>query len=275
MTYEQILYQVDDGVATVTLNRPQKLNAWTLAMAAELRDAMRRAGDDDAVRVIVLTGAGRGFCAGADMSLLGEIGDARPVDPADDGVPRMPPFDPSSRADFHGPFSYFPAVSKPILCALNGVAAGIGFVYPLYCDMRFAASEAYFLSGFSRRGAVAEHGCSWLLPRLVGLSNTFDILYSGRKVNSDEALRIGLVDRVFPAAELMSQVHDYARMLATEVSPRSLRVMKRQIWESQLRSLGEDVAVSLAEMAPSFRSEDFREGVASHVERRPPRFTGR
>lgn len=272
MPFEQITYHVDEGVAVVTLNRPHKLNAWTHRMAAELREAMRMADGDDAVRVIVLTGAGRGFCAGADMDLLGDIGASAAED---DGVPRLPPYDPGSRPDFHGPFSYFPAVTRPVLCALNGVAAGLGFVYPLYCDIRFASADAYFLSGFSRRGAVAEHGCAWLLSKLVGMANTFDLMYSGRKVSADEALRMGLVNRVVSGAELMTETMAYARMLATEVSPRALRVMKRQIWDAQFRTLGEDVAVSLAEMALSFRSDDFREGVAHYVERRPPAFTGK
>jgi enoyl-CoA hydratase/carnithine racemase len=272
MNYEQILYAAREGVATLTLNRPQKLNAWTHRMAAELREAMRRADADDAVRVIVLTGAGRGFCSGADMALLGEIGAGAT---GDDGVPRLPPYDPASRPDFHGPFSWFPAVSKPILCAVNGVAAGLGFVYPLYCDIRFAGSEAFFLSGFSRRGAVAEHGCAWLLSKLVGMANAFDLMYSGRRVGADEALRMGLVNRVIDGPALMDETMAYARMLASEVSPRALRVMKRQIWDAQFRTLGEDVAVSLAEMALSFRSEDFREGVAHFVEKRPPAFTGR
>lgn len=273
MSFEQILYSVEHGVATVTLNRPHKLNAWTHRMAAELREAMRLADADDAVRVIVLTGAGRGFCAGADMDLLGGIGAAAGHE--DDGVPRLPPYDPESRADFHGPFSYFPAVSKPVLCALNGVAAGLGFVYPLYCDIRFASADAYFLSGFSRRGAIAEHGCAWLLSKLVGMANAFDLMYSGRKVSADEAQRMGLVNRVVSADGLMAETMAYAGMLATEVSPRALRVMKRQIWDAQFRTLGEDVAVSLAEMALSFRSDDFREGVAHYVERRAPAFTGK
>ena len=275
MVFEQILYAVEKGVATVTLNRPAKLNAWTHEMAAELREAMRAADADDRVRVVLLTGAGRGFCAGADMGLLGAIGQEVSAEGHDDGVPRMPPYDPASRPDFHGPFSYFPAVTKPVLCAINGVAAGLGFVYPLYCDIRFASADAYFLSGFSRRGAIAEHGCAWLLSKLVGMANTFDLMYSGRKVMADEALRMGLVNRVLPGDELMPHALGYARMLATEVSPRALRVMKRQIWDAQFRTLGEDVAVSLAEMALSFRSEDFREGVAHYLEKRPPAFTGR
>ena len=185
------------------------------------------------------------------------------------------PFAPRASAQFYGPDSYFPAVSKPILCAVNGVAAGIGFVYPLYCDMRFAGSDAYFFTAFSQRGAIAEHGASWLLPRLVGLPLAFDLLYSARRVDAEEALRIGLVNRVFPQADLMDEVRAYARHLATRVSPRSLQVMKRQIWDDQMRGLGEAVAVSQAEMALSFRSEDFREGIAHHVEKRDPAFTGR
>lgn len=271
MSFEQILYDVGDRIATITLNRPQKLNAWTLTMSAELREAMRRARDDDGVRVIVLTGAGRGFCAGADMGLLGDIG----RDAERHAAPPLPPFDLESRPDFHGPDSYFPTIPKPILCAMNGVAAGIGFVYTLYCDLRFASSDAYFLSAFSRRGAIAEHGCSWLLPRLVGMANAFDLLYSGRRVDAQEALRMGLVNRVVAPEALLDTTRAYARMLADEVSPRSLRVMKRQLWDAQFRTLGEDVAASIAEMALSFRSEDFREGVAYFVERRAPDFPGR
>lgn len=271
MSFEQILYSVSARVATVTLNRPAKLNAWTLQMAAEVREAMRMARDDDGVRVIVLTGAGRGFCAGADMGLLGEIRE----DSERNSAPLLPPFDLESRPDFHGPDSYFPTIQKPIICALNGVAAGIGFVYTLYCDLRFASSDGYFLTAFSRRGAIAEHGSSWLLPRLVGMSNAFDLLYSGRRVGAEEAQRMGLVSRVVPPEALMDTTMEYARMLADEVSPRSLRVMKRQIWDAQFRTLGEDVAVSMAEMALGFRSEDFKEGVAYFVERRPPAFTGR
>ena len=265
---QQVLYEVSGRIATVTLNRPDKLNAWTLRMAAEVRQAMRLAREDAGVRVIILTGAGRGFCAGGDMGLLGEI----QSDSERNSAPLLPPFDLHSPPDFHGPDSYFPTIPKPVLCALNGVAAGIGFVYPLYCDLRFASDQAYFMTAFARVGAVAEHGCSWLLPRIVGLANACDLLLSGRKVGADEALRMGLVNRVVPADRLADTVRDYARMLADEVSPRSLAVIKRQIWASQTRSLGEDVATSMAEMSLSFRSPDFKEGIASFAERRAPMF---
>lgn len=270
MDFQELQYEVTQRVATVTLNRPSKLNAWTLQMAAEVRQAMRMARDDAGVHVIVLTGAGRGFCAGGDMGLLDNIR----ADSAQHAAPLLPPFDLHSPPDFHGPDSYFPTIPKPILCALNGPAVGIGLVYALYCDLRFASDQAYMVTAFSRRGAVAEHGCAWLLPRIVGLANSLDLLYSGRRVDAQEALRLGLVNRVVPAQELLPAVQTYASMLANEVSPRSLAVMKRQVWSSLTRSLGEDVAVSMTEMALGFQSADFDEGIVSFLERRAPNFTG-
>ncbi len=271
MSFQEVLYEIDGHVATVTLNRPGKLNAWTLRMSQEVREAMRRAADDNAIRVIVFTGAGRGFCAGGDMELLDNI-----KTDSERHAPKVPPaFNPRGPVDFHGPDSYFPSIDKPIICALNGVAAGIGLVYTLYCDIRFAGSDAYVFTAFAQRGAIAEHGMSWLLPRVVGLPTAFDLLYSARRVGAEEALRLGLVNRVFPQADLLMETKAYAQMLATQMSPRSLQVMKRQLWDDQSRSLGQSVAVAQAEMALSFLSEDFREGIAHFRERRAPAFTGR
>jgi len=272
MGYEQILYEVRDRIATVTLNRPDKLNAWTSVMGREVRQAMDEATRDEAVRVIVLTGAGRGFCAGADMQLLSGIVDAgvtaRVEEPRPDG-------DASVRADFRGPYAYFPMVPKPIIAALNGATAGLGLVVSLYCDLRIAADTAVFTTAFSRRGLIAEHGVSWMLPRLVGLQHGLDLLLSARKITAAEALAMGLVAQVKPAATLQEDVRAYAREMADLVSPRSLRVMKRQIWEAQFQSLAEATAVGNEEMQKSFRAEDFKEGVAHFVEKRAPRFTGR
>lgn len=272
--YEDILYRVEDGVAWVTLNRPDKLNAWRAQMEREVREAMRVAAGDDAVRVIVLTGAGRGFCAGADMTML------QTIQSGDDGASRaavnaQAPWDPASNPNFQKQYSYFPAVPKPIIGAINGSAAGLGLIMALYCDIRFAAEGAKFTTAFSRRGLVAEHGVSWLLPRLVGLAAAADLLYSARVFTAEEALQMRLVNRVFPAATFAADVAAYAKMLATEVSPRSLREMKREIWNAQFQTLGEAIDSANADMPPSFRSEDFREGVAHFVEKRPPRFTGR
>jgi enoyl-CoA hydratase/carnithine racemase len=277
MGYEQILYEVKDRVATVTLNRPDKLNAWTAVMGREVRQAMDEAARDEAVRVIVLTGAGRGFCAGADMQLLSGIVGAGRQEPGDAAAERVPTAagDPAGRADFRGPYAYFPMVPKPIIAALNGATAGLGLVVSLYCDLRIAADTAVFTTAFSRRGLIAEHGVSWMLPRLVGLQHGLDLLLSARKITAAEALAMGLVAQVRPAATLQEDVRAYARELADLVSPRSLRVMKRQIWEAQFQSLAEATAVGNEEMEKSFSAEDFKEGVAHFVEKRAPRFTGR
>jgi enoyl-CoA hydratase/carnithine racemase len=272
--YEDILYRVEDGVAWVTLNRPEKLNAWRGVMEREVREAMRAAAADEAVRVIVLTGAGKGFCAGADMNMLQDIqsGDA---DTSRRAVNAAEPFDPKSNPNFQKQYSYFPAVPKPIIGAINGSAAGLGLIMALYCDVRIAADTAKFTTAFSRRGLVAEHGISWLLPRLVGFAAAADLLFSARVFKADEAARIGLVNRVVPAEAFEAEVKAYAKMLASEVSPRSLREMKREIWAAQFQSLGEAIESANADMPPSFKSEDFKEGVAHFVEKRPARFTGR
>ncbi len=274
MAEPAVLYDVKERIATVTLNRPDRLNAFNAEMGTGLRQAMENAARDDAVRVIILTGAGRGFCAGADMERLsgaaGEGGASisreAPV-PLDLGGP--------VRADFQHRYSYFPAIPKPIIAAVNGPAAGLGFVFACYCDMRFAGSDAIFTTAFSRRGLIAEYGLAWLLPRLVGPGHAADLLFSARRVAAQEAERIGLVNRVLPQAELMAQVRDYAGELASAVSPRSLRVMKRQAWEAMLTDLGDAVELANDEMRASFKSEDFREGVAHFVEKRTARFTGR
>ena len=271
MSYQEIRYEIADRIATITLDRPNRLNAWTPKMGEEVREAMHHAAEEDAVRVIVLTGAGRGFCAGADMATLSRLTEGGPASAAS----RLPPFDPSSRPDFQQRYSYFPAVPKPIIAAVNGPCAGLGLVLALYCDLRFAAPEAQFTTAFSRRGLIAEHGISWTLPNLVGLSGALDLLLSARRVGAEEALRLRLVDRVTPSGELMDEVRAYASELAEAVSPRSMRVMKRQLWEARSQTLAEAIGSADREMAASFESEDFREGVAHYVEKRQPVFTGR
>jgi enoyl-CoA hydratase/carnithine racemase len=274
MAEPAVLYAVEDHIATVTFNRPDRLNAFNVEMEQGLREAMLAAARDSAVRVIVLTGAGRGFCAGADMDRLsgaaGSGGATIPREapsPLDLGAP--------VRADFQHRYSYFPAIPKPIIGAINGPAAGLGFVFACYCDLRFAGSEAIFTTAFSRRGLIAEYGLAWLLPRLVGPGNAADLLFSARRLGAEEAQRIGLVNRVFSQGDFLPQVLDYADELATAVSPRSMRVMKRQLWEGMLSGLGEAVTLANEEMRASFGTEDFKEGVAHFVEKRAPRFTGR
>lgn len=271
-TYEDILYRVEDGVAVVTLNRPDKLNAWRGEMERDVRAAMREANDDEAVRVIILTGAGKGFCAGADMNMLQGIqSSGQNARSPDIGKP----WDLASNENFQKQYSWLPAVQKPIIAAINGAAAGLGLIISLYCDIRFAADNAKFTTAFSRRGLVAEHGISWLLPRLVGFAAAADLLYSARVITAPEAHALRLVSRVIPAADFEKEVMAYARMLATEVSPRSLREMKREIWNAQFQTLGQAIDAANADMPASFKSEDFKEGVAHFVEKRAPKFTGR
>jgi enoyl-CoA hydratase/carnithine racemase len=269
MNFQHILYEVADAIATITLNRPDRLNAWTMTMEREVRDAMESAAADPAVRVIVLTGAGRAFCAGADMD---ELKDLDPNDISDTTWTR--PFDMNRRADWQTRYSFYPAIGKPVIGMVNGAAAGIGLVHLLYCDIRFAADSAVFTTSFSRRGLIAEHGLSWMLPLIVGHANACDLLLSARKIDATEAKSMGLVNRLVPADRLVEQTYAYARDLAENVSPRAMRVIKRQLYEVPFQSLAEATIDANREMALSVRSADFREGVAHFIEKRKARFTG-
>lgn len=277
MANEQTLYAVADRVATITLNRPDKLNAWTATMEQEVRTAVEEAEGDSQVRVIVLTGAGRGFCAGADISLLGAVAKQGLSDQVRERALRSTGKKPGEhvRADFEKKYSYFPGISKPVVAAVNGPAVGLGLVIALYCDLRFASDAARFSTVFARRGLIAEYGMAWMLPRIVGHSNALDLLFSGRTIDAAEALRMGLANRVFPQEGFLDQVIEYARELASNVSPRSMKVIKRQVYEAMFQSLQEAFEVSEEEMLASLDCEDFKEGVAHYLEKRSPAFTGK
>ncbi|MPZ33115.1 MAG: enoyl-CoA hydratase [Rhodospirillales bacterium] len=273
MAYDTVLYDVTDRICTIALNRPEKLNAWTRQMHVDLKDAMHRAGADPEVRAIVLTGSGRGFCAGADMGGLQAIGaGGGTADRSSKAAPALQGG--STLPEFKMNYSYFPAIPKFIIAAINGPAAGLGFVIPLYADLRFAAESAVFTTAFAQRGLIAEHGVSWLLPRLVGLPAAMDLLCSARKFRAPEALSLGLVSRVIPDDKLMAETRAYATLLANTVSPRSVAVMKRQIWEAEFQSLAEATTQANHEMELSFQTADFKEGVAHFLEKRAARFTG-
>jgi enoyl-CoA hydratase/carnithine racemase len=181
---------------------------------------------------------------------------------------RVPP-------DFQGTYSYFPSLTKPVIGAINGHAVGLGMILSLYCDLRFASTEAKFSTAFARRGLIAEYGTAWMLPRLIGLSNALDLLLSARMVGADEALRLGLVNRVFPADSFMSDVRAYARDIATQVSPRSVAIIKSQVYSALFQTLEQATLASERAMLESLGSEDFKEGVAHFMEKRAPSFSGR
>ncbi|MBY6136928.1 enoyl-CoA hydratase [Nocardioides marinus] len=257
-------------VATVTLARPDRMNAVTRRMEHELFDAMRSLDADSSVRIIVLTGEGRAFCAGMDME---ELAGLPPEDIDDPAMTR--PYRMSTRPDYQSRYGYFPGFDTPIIAAINGAAAGLGLIFALYSDIRIASEHAKFVTAFAGRGLVAEHGISWILPRVVGQAHATEMLFSSRKVSAQEALAMSLVHRVLPSEGFAEAVAEYARGLAEEVSPRSLRVMKRQIWEAPFETLAEATTRANREMVASIRSEDFKEGVAHFLEKRPPAFTGR
>ncbi|MFF7275022.1 enoyl-CoA hydratase-related protein [Streptomyces griseorubiginosus] len=246
----------DDGVMLLTLNRPDRHNAWTLEMELLYNELFDRAEADARVRAVVLTGAGRSFCPGMDMSVLdGASSGARPW-PTGQLPPRTRPMS-------------FP---KPVIAAVNGACAGIGFNQALMCDVRFAVPQAKFAAAFSARGLVAEDGVSWILPRLVGYGNAADLLLSSRRVTGTEALSMGLVNRLAEPDDLLPQALAYATELARSASPYAMSLIKRQLADDQVRTFAESSESAAALLATAKRAPDYREGVLSFIERRPPAF---
>jgi enoyl-CoA hydratase/carnithine racemase len=255
-----VLSESRGAVRLLTLNRPERLNAWTGALEQAYFALLDEAEADPDVRVIVLTGAGKGFCAGADMDMLQGIGEAGGVGGAGSApVKHYPPY-------------YATTLNKPVIAAINGACAGIGLVHAMMCDIRFAASGAKFTTAFARRGLIAEHGVSWVLPRLIGPAKAMDVLLSGRVFLAEEAEDLGMVNKVFAPEALVDETVAYAQDLAANSSPSSMAVMKRQVWKALTQSISEATGEADALMRQSLREADFKEGVASFVEKRPPAF---
>jgi enoyl-CoA hydratase/carnithine racemase len=258
---DEILYDVADPVATIRLNRPDKLNALTYPMLRALREAVDAAAEDPRVVGLVITGEGRGFCAGLDASVLAE------TSAAGSGARR-----PDAPGELPGLVSYLLRVPKPVVAAVNGPAAGGGFVLACLCDVRFASTQASFTTVFSKRGLVAEHGTSWILPRLLGAGRALELLWSSRKVSAEEALRLGLVEFVTEPGELVARAQGFVRELAANVSPGSLRETKRLVYNHL--GLGYEAALRDADVAQwrAIDHPDALEGARSYLEKRPPRF---
>ena len=261
----------DDGVGVVTLARPERLNAWTGRMHAEYRWVLAQAEADEAVRAVVVTGEGRGFCAGADTAALeGHVarGAYDPgVSPSELARPGF-----GVRPEFDHAFAFHYGIPKPIVAAINGPAAGVGLVLACYCDVRFAAAGAKLTTSAPRLGLPAEYGLSWVLPRLVGIGHAADLLLSSRVVLAEEALGMGLVNKVLPPEELLPSTMAYARALVTEVSPRAVAAAKAQLYADLHGDVGTAVSVSERLLEELVQGPDHAEGVAAWRDKRPPRF---
>lgn len=270
--YRDINYDVREPVAIITMNRPDALNAFTSRMLAEIRHALAAAERDSHVVGIVLTGAGRGFCAGMDMNALNQMSSG--TDEGGDDLSELAasPGDPNMGENFQTTYSYLLSVRKPLLAAINGACAGLGFAVAMLCDMRFVERSAKFSTAFSQRGLIAEHGISWILPRLIGPSRALDLLWSARKFDGVEAERLGLADRLVEDGASLDAALGYIEELAASAAPNSLMVMKQQVYRHLNMPLGEAMKETNTLMAESLSRPDFREGVRSFIEKRPPEF---
>jgi enoyl-CoA hydratase/carnithine racemase len=255
MTDPPVLAELRDAVLVLTLNRGDRMNGWTEDLEDLYFKLLDEAEVDPEVRAVVVTGAGRAFCAGADFSDLEQLTEGVPA-----GISGRRP---RARA------FYF---KKPLIAALNGATAGLGLVQALYCDVRFCSQDAKITTAFSRRGLIAEYGIAWLLPRLVGMGMARDLLFSGRVITGADAGRIGLVEHVTAPRDTLEAAIAYASDLATNCSPASMMVMKRQIREALDGQFEPAVETAESLLRESLERPDLAEGIASFMERRSPRF---
>ena len=272
MDYQDIIYEVDNPVAVITLNRPEALNAFTRTMLAEIRHALAAAEQDEQVVGIVLTGAGRGFCPGMDMNALNAISGGEAAGQDDISKLKADPGDADLGDNFQVTYSYFMSIRKPIIAAINGACAGLGLAIATMTDLRIVERSAKFSTAFSQRGLIAEHGISWTLPRLIGSGNALDLLWSARKFTGEEAKALGLAEQLVDDGESLQAAIAYIKNLAASSAPKSLQVMKAQVYRHMNMQLGEAMRETNDWMAASLKRDDFKEGVRSFIEKRPPNF---
>jgi len=265
--------EIEDRIATIWLDRPHRMNAWTGRMHAEYRWCLAQADADPAVAAIVVTGRGRGFCVGGDSEALEGHVRKGGYDP---GTPRemaMPGF--GRAAEFDANFAYHFGLRKPVLAAINGPAAGVGLALACFADLRFAAAGAKFTTAHGKLNLPAEYGLSWLLPRMIGLTRANELLLSSRAFLAEEALAMGLVNAVHPADQVLAATRAYARDLVARVSPNSLRQTRWQIYADLHRDVAASVRESERLLAEMMREPDYREGVAAFLDKRAPSWGSR
>jgi len=263
-------YAVENRIASITLSRPHRLNAWTGRMHTEYRWCLEQAEENSEVRVIVVTGEGRGFCAGADSQALeGHIAKGG-YDPGTGDDIANPGY--GIRPEFDTNFAFHFGLTKPVIAAINGPAAGVGLVLACFADIRFAAAGAKLTTAHGRLGLPAEFGLSWLLPRLIGLSRAQELLISSRVFMTEEAHAIGLVHHLLPGDELMPAVYAYAANLAKTVAPSSTRITRQQVYIDLHRDIGSSVAESESLLNRMMAGSDYKEGVKALLEKREPNF---
>ncbi|MGO9603502.1 MAG: enoyl-CoA hydratase-related protein [Candidatus Binataceae bacterium] len=275
MDFSDIIYEKSDRIATVTFNRPEKMNAWTPKMGVETRAAMMDADRDPNVGAIIVTGAGRAYCAGADMGALSEISAGRASATGGNAAAVEDEWLKQQRVDYRSQYSYILALSKPVIGAINGACVGLGFTTCLYQDIRIASESARMGLIFVQRGLAIEHGSSWMLPRIVGVARAAELAVTGRLVDAEEALRIGLVNRVVPADKLMATAREVAGHIANNCSPLGVAEAKKLIWRHLFTDLATAIRDDDESMSMMTRSEDFKEGVRAFVEKRPAKYQGR
>lgn len=261
-------YEVEDGIATITLHRPERLNAWTGRMHTEYRDSLARADADSDVGVIVVTGSGRGFCVGGDAEALQGHAEKGGYDPGTRGELAKPGF--GTAPEFDASFAYHFGLAKPVIAAMNGPAAGVGLALACFADLRFAAAGARFTTAHGKLNLPAEYGLSWLLPRMIGLARANELLLSSRVFVAEEALSLGLVNGVFPADSVLTEAKAYGCRLMESVSPESLRQTRWQIYRDLHRDVASSVVDSEFLLEEMMRQDDYREGVSAFLEKRPP-----
>ena len=263
-------YEVDDGIATIWLNRPHRLNAWTGRMHTEYRWCLAKADSDPAVGAIVVTGRGRGFCAGGDAQALAGHAEKGHYDPGTPEQMAMPGY--GRAPEFDASFAYHFGLSKPVVAAMNGPAAGVGLALACFMDLRFAGAGARFTTAHGKLNLPAEYGLSWLLPRMIGLTRASELLLSSRTFTAEEALALGIVNADYLAEEVLARTYEYVGNLLQTVAPGSLKQTRWQIYRDLHRGAAESVSASEALIDEMMGHANYAEGVAAFLSKRAPQW---